>query len=100
MVKLAYISIPLHLKAKIGPVGALGGISPAFRVFASEVLNGDPNPDAGSDYNVFDTTVYLGGSFKFLFLGVDIRYHWGLTSARKDGNYKNRFLQVGGNIYF
>lgn len=97
-IALSYISVPVGLKVKIGPVSAMGGASAGFRISTKETINGVESDPLINDYNRIDGTVYLGAGFKILALGVEIRYHWGFRDVFDQ--YKNQFLQIGANLHF
>jgi hypothetical protein len=96
---LHYVSIPLDLKVKLGPVFALGGIAPSFKVAEREFVNGDSmKPDSDDTSNWFDAPLFVGAGLKVAFFTVEIRYHWGLADVYQ--GYHNQYLQIGGGISF
>jgi hypothetical protein len=95
---LHYISLPNHLKIKIGPVYALGGLAPSFRVAEREVIAGDAQKPDENMTGWFDIPAYAGVGIKIFFLNVEARYHWGLVDVM-DGYY-NRYFQLGAGISF
>lgn len=100
---LHYLSIPLNLRVKLGPVFALGGAAANFRVAEKYTINGenyDPEDDEKS--NVFDVPLYLGLGVKILFISVDARYYWGMLDVYNNENSttKSQYLQLGASIYF
>lgn len=100
---LHYLSIPLNLRVKLGPVYALGGAAANFRVAEKYTILGqnyDPQDDEKS--NVFDVPLYLGLGVKILFISVDARYYWGMLDiyGNDDTTSKGQYLQVGASIYF
>ena len=97
-VKLGYLAIPANIGIHIGPVKAYGGASAAVKIHSEGVLASISGMPESSEFNSFDATAYLGASFKILFLGVDLQYHWGLVNVIE--NYKNQFFQIGANLYF
>ena len=96
--KLGYLSVPVALKADIGLFNVYGGISGAYRLFAHEEVNGDRLEVPGDKYERLDYSTFVGGGINILFIGVDIRHHWGRREVI-DG-YKNRFWQVGATLRF
>lgn len=86
---ITYLGVPLALKAKLGPISAIGGSGVNFKIGESD----------GMDANGIDIPVYLGAGFNFLMIGIEGRYIWGLTDA-VDGGYKNRGFQLGATIRF
>jgi len=97
-VKLGYLAIPANIGIHLGPVKVYGGATAALKIHSEGALAGISGVPESSEFNSFDATAYLGASFKILFLGVDVQYHWGLVNVIE--NYKNQFLQIGANIYF
>lgn len=93
---LHYISIPLGLKLRLGPVSAMGGVHGAVRVSSSYTLLGESRKLEG--LSTFDSGAFLGAGLHIVFIGVEAKYTWGLSSV-KDG-YKNNFWQVGLTIGF
>ncbi|WP_068473452.1 outer membrane beta-barrel protein [Saccharicrinis aurantiacus] len=89
--KINYLGAPLAIKAKVGPLYALGGA--AFNV----KLNEKNNPfDSSSSW--YDTNAFVGGGFKVLFMTIDARYHWGLTEI--NNGIKNNSFQIGLGLRF
>ena len=94
---LHYIGLPLYLKFKIGPVFALSGFEPSFKVGEKYTLLGqEVNPTESANW--FDAPFFLGAGVKVLFITVDIRYNWGTIDAF--GSAKSQYLQLGGAISF
>jgi hypothetical protein len=96
--KLGYISSPLALKADIGLFNVYGGISGAYRLYAQERLNGEEVDIPDNKYSRFDYSTFVGGGITILFVGIDIRHHWGKTDVY-DG-FQNRFWQMGATLKF
>lgn len=90
--KINYLGAPVAVKAKFGPVYALGGA--AFNV----KLNENNRPEDFSSAKWFDTNAFVGGGFKVLFMTIDARYHWGLTDI--NNGIKNNSFQVGLGLRF
>lgn len=94
---LHYLSVPLHIKAKLGPVFALTGFAPSFKVSEKVFVNGtNSTPDEKS--KGFDVPFYLGAGVKFLFITVEARYHWGIIEL--NNGVKSQYLQIGAGISF
>ncbi|WP_075591183.1 porin family protein [Labilibacter marinus] len=85
---ITYLGIPLALKAKLGPISAIGGSGINFKIGESD----------GMDVNSIDIPVYLGAGFNILMIGIEGRYIWGLSDVA-DG-IKNRGFQLGATIRF
>lgn len=98
--ELHYLSVPLDLKVKLGPVFVLGGLAPSFKVAEKWDLNGtkyDPTGDEKSEW--FDAPVLVGVGFEILMFKIEARYHWGLMELSDDGT-KNQYLQIGAGVSF
>lgn len=94
-----YLSMPIDLRVKVGPVFALGGISPSFKVAEKIIEVGSSNnPGSGDKSAVFDAPLYIGAGVKILFFTVEARYHWGLLEVYN--GYYNRYLQIGAELSF
>jgi len=96
---LHYISVPLHVKAKIGPVFGLAGFAPSIKVSEKIFENGDKrNPASDEKSEWFDVPFQAGVGVKILFFTIEARYHWGLMEVNR-GN-RNQYFQLGAAISF
>ena len=94
---LHYLSVPLNIKAKLGPVFALTGFAPSFKVSEKVFIDGAKStPDEKS--KGFDVPFHLGAGVKILFITIEARYHWGIIELH-DG-VKSQYLQIGAGISF
>jgi len=93
---LHYISLPLGLKLKLGPVQAFGGVHGAVKVSSRLTLLGESAP--AKDIGTFDAGTFVGAGLKILFIGIEAKYTWGLVDI--DDGYKNNFWQVGLTLWF
>ena len=93
---LHYISIPLGLKLRIGPVRGFGGFHGAIRVSSSYTFLGESKKLEG--LSTFDSGFFLGAGLHIAFIGVEGKYTWGLSNVKND--YKNNFWQVGLTLGF
>ena len=93
------LSIPIHLKVKIGPVFALGGIATNFKL-TEEYKIGDNGytPTDTAKSNWIDFAAFAGVGVKIIFITVEARYHWGLLEVRPD--LYNRYFQIGAAFSF
>jgi hypothetical protein len=94
---LHYIGVPLYLKAKLGPVFALTGFEPSFKVGEKYTALGQ-EIDPAQKANWFDAPFFLGAGVKILMFSVEIRYHWGTVDAFNSA--RSQYLQLGGAISF
>jgi hypothetical protein len=96
---LYYLSIPLDLKLKLGPVFALTGLAPSFKVAERVVVDGNSSKPGSDDKSAwFDAPFFVGGGLKILFITIEVRYHWGLIDVYE--GYNNRYLQIGAGLSF
>ena len=97
--RLTYLTLPVNGRLKLGPVYFDLGIDAALKVSEKWVVDGTEFdiPD-GADAESFDVLAHVGAGFKFLFMGVEARYRYGLTEAY-DG-YRNTGLEVGLITFF
>lgn len=96
--KLGYLSVPLAVKADLGLFNVYGGVSGAYRLYANERLNGEEMDVPGTKYNRFDYSTFVGGGITLLFVGIDIRHHWGKADVYN--GFQNKFWQLGATIKF
>jgi hypothetical protein len=93
---LHYLSVPLGLKLKLGPVEAFGGVHGALRVSSKlTVLGVDIS---GEKFSTFDAGYFVGAGLKLLFIGAEVRYTQGFVDVYK--GYKNNFWQAGLSLWF
>jgi Outer membrane protein beta-barrel domain len=95
-VVLHYISVPLSLKAEIGPIHIFAGVQGAIRVATDLTIQGQSTPAEG--YSGYDAGGFVGVGLKFWVIGAEAKYNWGFVDI-KDG-YKNNYLQAGLTVWF
>lgn len=94
-----YVSIPINAKLKLGPVFALTGFAPSFKVAERYITDGNstkPSDDMKAEW--FDVPFFLGAGVKVWMLTIEARYHWGLLEVT-DG-YKSQYFQLGLGLSF
>ena len=91
-----YLSIPINVKAKLGPFYATVGASASFKVGEKWTVKG-VETDLIEKANVFDVPVFAGVGFQILMIRIEARYHWGTMSLYDDtlNPYKTQNLQLG-----
>jgi hypothetical protein len=94
--EMDYLSIPLYIKAKAGPVFGLGGIGVNFLV--SEKGNVIAASEETST-NKVNYPVFVGAGLKLGFLTIEARYNWGLAEINSTG-VNSHYLQVGAAVSF
>jgi len=96
---LHYLSIPLYLKLKLGPVFLLTGFSPSFKVAERIIEDGvSEKPSDENKAEWFDIPFFVGGGVKISIVTLEARYHWGLREVT-DG-YMAQSFQIGAGISF
>ncbi|MBL7982553.1 MAG: hypothetical protein JNL52_12175 [Flavobacteriales bacterium] len=98
-VRLGYVSLAINNRLKLGPMYLDLGIDPALKVGEKNLVNGtevDVPDDAKAER--FDLLAHAGAGFKFLFLGVEVRYRRGLLEVY-EGTY-NTGLELGLTTFF
>ena len=93
---LHYLSVPLALKLKIGPVHGFGGVHGAVKVSSKLTLLGESG--SAKDFGSFDAGAFLGAGIQILFISAEIKYNWGLVDIYN--GYKNNFMQAGLTLSF
>lgn len=94
---LHYVSIPINLKAKLGPVFARTGVAGNLKVNEKIFIAGNKEtPDDKA--KIFDGAFYVGAGVEVLMITLEARYHWGLTEF--DSGLKNQYFQLGAGIAF
>lgn len=93
---LHYISIPVGLKLKIGPVQAFGGIHGAVKVSTAYTLLGQPV--SSEKFSTFDAGTFIGLGLNIAFIGAEVKYTKGLVDI--NSGYKNNFWQGGLTLWF
>ena len=96
--KLGYLSVPVALKADIGLLNVYGGVSGAYRLYANEHINGEEIDVPNDKYGRFDYSTFVGGGVNILFIGIDIRRHWGKKNVIE--GFRNGFWQLGATLRF
>jgi hypothetical protein len=92
--KLHYISVPLYLKVKIGPIYATGGTALNFKVAEKSNLWDASIDPLGESSKIFDLPLQVGVGLKILMFSVEARYNWGLLAINSN-DAKNQYLQFG-----
>ncbi len=95
-----YLSVPVYVKAKIGPVYGLTGLAANFKL--SDKVTNEYNTTTPSDYLAknFDMPLFIGGGFNILIFSIEARYNWGMIPINDVSHAKNHYLQVGATVHF
>lgn len=87
------ISVPMALRAKVGPVFALAGVAGNFKVAERFELGGTDVLDDDTKASFFDLPVIAGVGVKFAIVTIEARYAHGLLEVNNDLN--NAYFQLG-----
>ena len=93
-----YLSVPLYLKVKIGPVYATGGTGFNFKLGENLPEDASQDPLNNEATNFYDMPFQLGAGLKILMFSVEARYNWGILNVNNDAS--NQYLQVGFTVSF
>lgn len=91
-----YLTIPVGVKVRLGPVYAMGGVYGAYRLTGKI---GDSKVDQ-KDFNRLDFGTYAGAGIRILIFSLNLKYNWGLsdvTNGSSDApnlDLQNRFFSV------
>lgn len=97
------ISVPLLLRAKIGPAFATAGLGANFKISESARLFGeDILTDSQYKSPFFDLPVLVGAGMKVAILTFELRYGYGLIDASKLDEFEvhNSYWQLGMAVSF
>ena len=97
--KLHYVSAPLYLKVKLGPVYATGGTALNFKVAENNTLSDISGDPLSEKSNWFDMPLQVGLGVKILMVSLEARYNWGMLEINDIGA-KNQYFQLGAAVSF
>ncbi len=97
--KLHYLSVPLYLKVKFGPVYATGGTALNFKVAENNKFLDTTTDPLTEKSNWFDMPLQAGLGVKILMVSLELRYNWGMINLNDIGA-KNQYLQLGLAVSF
>lgn len=96
---IKYLGIPVHVKAKIGPVFALVGIQPKFKLSEKIILDGDKtSPTSEQKSKAMDFPAYAGVGINIFIVSIEARYFYSLSETNHGS--RNAYLQLGGALHF
>ncbi len=97
--RLSYVGVPINNRLKLGILYFDLGLDVAFKVGEKTLVNGT-EVDLGEDNEAetLDVLAHAGAGIKFLFLGAEVRYRYGLTEAYE--GYRNTGLEIGLTTFF
>ena len=96
--RMDYLSIPVGLRAKFGPLFAQVGVNGNFKLSEKYEVNGSDALNSSNETNSFDLPAHIGLGIKVLIFQIEARYHQGFLDVN-DGN-KNSYLQIGAAVEF
>ncbi len=91
--RMDYVSIPIGLRAKFGPMFAQVGVNGNFKLSEKYEVNGSDALTSSNETNSFDLPAHIGLGIKILIFELQARYNQGFLDVNK-GN-KNSYLQIG-----
>lgn len=95
---IKYLGIPVHLKAKLGPVYALVGVQPKVKLSEKIIINDEKtSPTDDQKSNTFDLPAYGGLGFNILIVSIETRYYYGLIETNHGA--RNAYWQVGATLH-
>lgn len=94
--RLHYLNLPVSVKVQVGPVYAFGGLNGALKLGGESYFLGQKSDVR--DFSTFDAGVFVGLGVKVFFLGVEVKYDWGLVDV--NSGYKTQYFQAGLVGYF
>jgi hypothetical protein len=98
-VRLSYLSLAINNRFKFGPVYGDIGLDPALLLGEKNLVNGsEVDIPSDQDAATFDMLLHVGAGFKFLFLGVEARYRYGLVDVYE--GTRNTGLELGLSAFF
>jgi len=96
---IKYLGLPLHIKAKIGPVFALVGVQPKFKLSEKIIIDGEKtSPTSEQKSKVFDLPAYAGVGLNILILSIEARYYYSMIETNHGA--RNAYLQLGAALHF
>ncbi len=95
---IKYLGIPVHLKAKLGPLYALVGVQPKVKLSEKISIDGkktDPTDEQKS--KTMDFPAYGGVGFNILILSIEARYYYSMFETNHGA--RNAYLQIGATLH-
>jgi hypothetical protein len=93
-----YLSIPLALRAKLGPLYAQGGMNANFKVGEKYEVNSQSVLKDTNKTSSFDAPLHIGVGFRLLIIDIEARYHRSFMDVNNGNN--NSYLQIGAAFGF
>ena len=95
---ISYLGIPVHLKAKLGPLYALVGVQPKVKLSEKIILDGDKtSPTDEQKSKTMDFPAYGGIGFNILIVSIEARYHYSMFETNHGA--RNAYLQLGATLH-
>lgn len=96
--KIHYLGLPVHLKAKVGPVYALLGVQPKVKLSEKIFIDDEKtSPTDEQKSKTFDLPAYGGLGINILIVSIETRYYYGLIETNHGA--RNAYLQVGATLH-
>jgi hypothetical protein len=95
---IKYLGLPVHLKAKLGPVYALIGVQPKVKLSEKIFINDEKtSPTDEQKSKTMDFPAYGGIGFNILIVSIEARYHYSMFETNHGA--RNAYLQVGATLH-
>jgi len=95
---IKYLGIPVHLKAKVGPVYALVGVQPKVKLSEKIMKDSDKtSPTDEQKSKTMDFPAYGGIGFNILIVSIEARYQYSMFETNHGA--RNAYLQLGATLH-
>lgn len=95
---IQYLGLPVHLKAKAGPVYALVGVQPKVKLSEKLVINGEKNSPADEQKSkTMDFPAYGGLGLNILIVSIEARYYYSMIETNHGA--RNAYFQLGATLH-
>lgn len=96
---IKYLGIPVHLKAKVGPVYALAGVQPKVKLSEQIIIDDEKtSPTDDQKSKTFDLPAYGGLGINILIVSIETRFYYSMIETNHGA--RNAYLQVGATLHF
>lgn len=104
-INLSYISVPVTIKIKTGPVYGILGAAPSLKVAEKWMLNDEEINIDNYKSNLIDVPIFIGVGYKISIISIEARYYVGTMDINDNAisglqNFRNQYLQLGLGLTF
>jgi hypothetical protein len=97
--KIHYLGLPVHLKAKLGPVYALVGVQPKVKLSEKIFIDDEKtSPTDEQKSSTFDLPAYGGLGLNILIVSIETRYYYSMIETNHGA--RNAYWQFGATLHF